>query len=319
MCAAKILGERGALMIRAVQLAHDQGLHLVLTSQTLRHDRSDGLSGLMDALAEGRRSVDRCRPLERLRDELGEVGTIRRTEVTHGANGWHPHDHAFRFFKVRPSDDQIAQMEGLASDAFRRAMRRIAPSWEPSREHGTDWRLLDLTEAAHEVAAYVAKGSYTEAAAERAALELAGTRKLARGANRTPMRLLHDIAATGDADDLTLWWEYEQATKGRRCIEWSRRRVDGMTLAECLAIEDVDLTDEEIAQKGDDQGEDVGVLPWDTWRSLRDRRGAIGHLLGLLGQVAGLDAARLVLEAQLRTWGMEPPITEKPPERIATS
>src|SRR4051812_23358040 len=86
--------------------------------------------------------------------------------------------------------------------------------------------------------------------------------KEARG-GRSPFKILTDGLQTGDADDLDLWGEWEEASFGRRQLTWSLGVHDLRKLAE---LED-QLTDEEIVEE-DLAGEDTIALPCPTWEVL---------------------------------------------------
>ena len=78
---------------------------------------------------------------------------------------------------------------------------------------------------------------------------------------RAPFQVLADLTATGDADDLDVWREWEHASKGRQQLTWSA----GIRALAGLAEQQ--RTDEEIAddELGDD---DLLILDRDTWRAV---------------------------------------------------
>jgi hypothetical protein len=75
-----------------------------------------------------------------------------------------------------------------------------------------------------------------------------------------------DGLRTGDADDLELWAEWEQASFGRRQLTWSLGDHDLRKLADLGAQQ----SDEEIVAE-ELQGEEVIALPRPTWKALLDR------------------------------------------------
>jgi len=79
--------------------------------------------------------------------------------------------------------------------------------------------------------------------------------KEARG-GRSPFKILTDGLQTGDASDLDLWAEWEQASYGRRQLTWSLGAHDLRKLAGLGA----EQSDEEVAEE-DLAGEDVIALP----------------------------------------------------------
>jgi hypothetical protein len=75
-------------------------------------------------------------------------------------------------------------------------------------------------------------------------------------------QVLADGLATGLADDLEAWAEYEQGSHNRKQVTFSR----GLRRRYRLAEEE---TDEEIAER-DLGSDDLIALPPDTWSAIRD-------------------------------------------------
>jgi hypothetical protein len=104
--------------------------------------------------------------------------------------------------------------------------------------------------------------------------------KESRG-GRSPFKILTDGLQTGDADDLDLWAEWEQASYGRRQLTWSLGVHDLRKLADLGS----EQSDEEVAEE-DLQGEDVIALPHPTWEALL--RGELTTDLWMLRRSQGL-------------------------------
>ena len=144
----------------------------------------------------------------------------------------------------------------------------------PTREHGIDVQELDLTapdrlvEGTTAWARYISKGLATEATL--------GATKEAKGPNRTILQLMRDALLPTVYEDLDgnkvetvdvtareRFAEYEAAIKGRRQLTWSQ----GLRQEAKLETE---RTDEEIAAD-DLDGEDVAVIPRESWRAVQPR------------------------------------------------
>jgi hypothetical protein len=174
-----------------------------------------------------------CRAADELRGRFGLVGSIKALEVTHGANGWHPHCHLLLFVP--------AEVDVPALDASLHAL------WDRSRafagltgnEHA--YRLDDTDAAAAE---YVAKWGHERAWDEAAEVAKSPVKRGRRG-SRSPFGLLADADA-GDQDAGALFVEYAQAFKGRHQLQWSR----GLA-----ALLDVEVkSDEEVIEEVDAAG-----------------------------------------------------------------
>ena len=115
---------------------------------------------------------------------------------------------------------------------WRRALER--KGFDASNEHGWDLRKAQLGEG--DLADYFTKMAHevTGAAGKHG--------RSHRG--RTPMQLLADAVDTYRADNLARWWEWEEASDGRRQLTWSRGRHDLRLFANLGR----DATDEEIAE-----------------------------------------------------------------------
>ncbi|MCA1835172.1 MAG: hypothetical protein LC721_02040 [Actinobacteria bacterium] len=90
--------------------------------------------------------------------------------------------------------------------------------------------------------------------------EAAGGRfKRGREGSRTPFEILADGLATGLADDINLWWEWERSSHGRRQMVWSRglKKLAGVD----------EITDEDAAAE-DAGGRTLIVLPRLTWQAV---------------------------------------------------
>jgi hypothetical protein len=184
----------------------------------------------------------------------------------------------------------------------------------PSRdEGGLHIKRLDLSNAAAEVAEYLAKGHYEEVVAvdqsgRNAALELASISKQARGANRTPFQILAEFVANGEAADAELWREWENGSKGRRAITWSRGARDALVI-------DVEQTDEELAAETDGGGVVVAELLPVAWASIVRRPELLNTLLTLVEMSCDSDDAYRMVDAVLTGEGF-PGAVRRPPDRM---
>ena len=220
----------------------------------------------------------------------GLLGWVRVIETTDGGqacdcaegysgNGWHVHVHALICFAEQVSVEMFERTVGLGLfERFRAGA--AARGIEVSEEHGWDVRRAQLGEGA--LWDYFTKLAHEATGSHRKE----GKRK----GGRTPMQLLADAVETYRADLLERWWEWEQASRGRRQLEWSRGRHSLRRLAGLGA----ERSDEEIAAEEQDADRRIG-LPPDTWEWLV----AAGHRTTLLdvAERYGLAGARAWLDA----------------------
>lgn len=310
VCSAKIARERAGEIARAIRAWHQQGGEVVMITLTELHNRRQRLDYLWSNLSYAWDAATSSRAGRADREAFGVVGSVRVVEVTVGPNGWHVHVHALLFVEPWATSVPRAGLIGIGGPMFLRwadALARRGMRSPRAADGGLDVRLVDLGADA-KIGAYLAKNTYDLADPEvRAAMELArGDLKDAKAGNRTPFALLRDIVDLGDAADLELWIEYEQASRGKRQRLWSHgmRRLAGLP--------EVERTDEEIAET-DLGGTDVVLLPGGSYADLI----AAGLEVKLL-EVAriGPQGVRPWLDSHGIAWA-EPSADRGPPRRRA--
>lgn len=264
VCSAKILARRQEEIREALDRWLDAGNSFYMLTLTMPHRHGQRLSRLWDGLSAAWRKVVTGGTWKRYAKGSGVAGQIRVTEVTHGANGWHVHLHLAILVEGRPSSPaagevRAAQILGAALPAWDAAMLSQGLG-RPSRDaqHCKLWTGV----RASLLGEYFTKNVY-DAAATDAAWELArGDIKEARRGNRTPFRILSDIARYGVADDVELWQEWEQGSKGRRQMTWSRGLRDLLKLG-------AEASDEQIAgEQLGTEDDDLVELPAASFRML---------------------------------------------------
>lgn len=221
VCSAAIRSKRSSEITLGVgaHLAEGGGAYLV--TLTVPHYGQDDIGKLWDAVTKSWSSMmDGAKyyggkRTSGLVNECGIVGTIRTVEVTYGRNGWHPHIHALVLTR-RP----LESLERLVGYFDRHWPKQIFTRLlRLPNEHGVDVRPCNPVQGADAVLAYVGKlelgGSWP------VGMELArGDLKHGRAGGYSPFELAH-LAAMGDTQAAQLWQDYEAASKGRRCVQFS--------------------------------------------------------------------------------------------------
>lgn len=240
VCSARISSGRRDELNGLLSWARGAGHVVLMLTLTARHNSRMKLAPFLESLKVASKRFRQSRGWR----GLGLVGSVTATEVTHGANGWHPH---FHILLVLPASSAgIPAVESLRSEWLR--------SLGKSGLTGTD--------AAFQVQSAQAAGEYIGkfGAAEELAL---GNVKAGRSASsRSPWQLLAD-ARDGDSRASALWIEFALAFKGRRQLQWSPK------LKDLAGIND--LSDDEI-----EETTTVSLRSWggssDYWRAARRRR-----------------------------------------------
>jgi len=234
---------------RAMVQAKALGLEVFLVTLTVPHGLGDDVSEIVDKMQKAWTRLWQGRQGQQFRLSLGVWGHIRALEVTHGANGFHPHFHALIFY--HPEQTTLNKWGAFPKRWQDVAVRAGLPS--PSLDRGCQ---IDNGDRA---AQYVAKGVW--------GLESEVTKghvKKGKRGSRTPFDLLRDYLR-GDKQAGALWRVYSKALEGRRQLYWSNGLKNLLSIAE--------LTDEEISNRPDDEKALLlAVITDDQWRLIYRRR-----------------------------------------------
>ena len=200
ICSAKISRVRRDEMNLLLAWARLQGYSVAMLTLTARHNSKTALASFVDDMKEAQKRFRQSRGWR----SLPLVGTVTASEVTHGANGWHPHLHVLMIFNA-PSADALAAVEGIRAE-WSRSLSKFG---------------RDCNASGFDVRNATAAGDYVTkwGAAEELTL---GKSKLGRSGSRSPWQLLADASA-GDKRACALWVEFALAFKGKRQLFWSNR------------------------------------------------------------------------------------------------
>lgn len=279
-CCARRIGAQRAEEIREVVSAVDaEGGMCGLVTLTLRHHAGHALADSWGALRHAWGRVTSGRAYQKERERFGIEGWISCVEVTHSdRSGFHPHLHIVLAFDGPISSEMLTELAGRWFARFERALARRGFS-ALEFQGGLDARTVSA-DSSGALAVYLSK----------LALEVAGgtTKTARRQGSRTMWQVLADGLATGLADDLETWEQYERASHGRKQVTFSRGLRQRYRLAE-------EESDEDIAS-ADLGGEDLIALPAETWHAVRDHAEQLltaAEVDGLPGAIAWLTARRL--------------------------
>jgi hypothetical protein len=270
VCASKISERRRQEVARAIKQAKALGLAVRLVTLTVPHGMGDDVADIADRMMKAWTRLWQGRQGQAFKLALGLWGHIRALEVTHGANGFHPHFHVLMFYHP----EQTKDVEWIKFPERWRAVAMRAGLPSPSLQRG-----CDIEDGEH-AERYVAKGVW--------GLESEVTKghvKRGKCGSRTPFDLLRDYMK-GDKQAGAIWRTYALAFEGRRQLYWSNG------LKKLLQI--ADLTDEELAHKPDDEQSLVLALITPPQWKLIYRRHMESAVLDLAE--TSVDALRRFLE-----------------------
>jgi hypothetical protein len=176
---------------------------------TLRHDVHLPLRALKSIVMGAFRAARQSRPVRSIYDEKVRA-TMRAVEVTHGANGWHPHLHVLML-----TEDWTPEERATFQACYERAVQRLANKAgvlysrvAPKRGVAMKWSNAKRTQAEIEKCNYLAKLGWEM------------TNAAGKG---DPQFAIARRAVAGDEHASSLWREYTAAMKGTRLIELDER------------------------------------------------------------------------------------------------
>lgn len=243
ICAAKISERR---RLEEVKPAMDQwkaeGGECLLLTLTNPHFIYSVLVDLVKGQQKAMSSMTGSKAYRRLMVSIGCIGTIRAWEVTHGANGFHPHFHIILFVQsgldLEPLEDQFYKIWANAC--------RLAKLPIPDRSHGVNLHDGSVADS------YATKGVW----GLDYEITKAHLKKSFKG--RNPMDLIRSYAFDGDKQAAALFVEYSKAFHGKRQLYWSPGLKDRFGIGE--------KTDEQIAGEQDEAAILLGRIEWPVWK-----------------------------------------------------
>lgn len=251
VCASKI-SERRREELTAALSASD--FTPMLITFTLRHRNSDKLVDIRNALMKAFDSFKSGKVWQKARRKYGWIGSIRAVEVTHGANGWHPHLHDLILLETPLSPEMLEEFTIFLKKRWLMVLKR----------HGRDasWANgVDIRTAQSDIADYIAKhGRLPKVTGWTLEHELTkATVKKGHKDGRTAYQLLADSMA-GDDVASRLYIEYARVFKGKRQLVWSEG------LRDLLGLNDEEMTDEELAAENREAAFVLVYLNLDQWK-----------------------------------------------------
>lgn len=247
-CAVRIMHERAEQLTYATNWwRQEKGGKVYLLTLTVRHQWGSALAPMLAGVSNAFRQLTSGSNSEW---KVGVKHSVRALEVTHGANGWHPHLHVLLFTDSSLDNSFVEQLQTRWQSCV---VASLGESAKPELEIGCDIR----------------DGSAASEYLQKMGLEVASlATKAGTMGNRTPWQLA-SAALQGDAKARAAWGEYVAATYGKKQLTWSRK-----LRSECSQLQ---AWDEYLAKLngGDDAKRTAVVFVADidgkTWESLCKR------------------------------------------------
>lgn len=249
ICASKIQERRRGEVVQALAYCASIDRAPVMVSYTFPHRFDQPLALLLEMQQAAIKHLRGSRGYMAAMLKAGNAGRIRTLEVTHGANGWHPHTHELLFVNA---DVPAAGLREVLAGLWLKACTKVG-LFRPDRDdeaaflrHSVDARAGD-----DGVAGYMAKMDDQRKWCLSHELTKSSS-KQGRRAGQHPFKLADDDATAH------LFVEYVNAMKGQRQLVWSRG------LKALSGVEE--RTDEELAAEEVAQVDDRIPIPIAAWR-----------------------------------------------------
>ncbi|MCY1703440.1 protein rep [Deinococcus sp. SL84] len=270
VCAAKIAEKRRSEYVQLLKAWRANGGHVYMLTLTLPHNAGQGLVDVLTILLRAWDLFNSGRnALPTMLEDIDLFGQLRALEVTHGDNGWHPHQHILLFTReyLLPQHIEYIQQRWaslLAALGF--------PTVRPD--------VAAQVQGGDHAAEYVSKTGWGMAEE----ISRAHTKKGGRG-GQTPFQLL-ESAALGCQRSARLFQEYAVAFKGRKQVFMSR------SLAAFAADHQLEELDDAVIIEREEMevAEIVGYIAQEHWNLIYryEMRAELLHAVELRG-AAGLE------------------------------
>ena len=259
VCCALVQQRRRAELAHLIGWAYAQGYAPIMVTLTFPHTSFDTLADLRARQADAFHRLRAGAPWSRLKTRLGYAGLVRSLELTHGANGWHPHTHELWIVRPQTAEQRAEFAQAIRDRWYSSCVKAglVDPENRLQRHafmlHGVDirWEVSDSD--------YLAKQDASRAWGVDREIATASSKR-GRLAGVHP----HEFLIRRGRGDRDRYWEYVEAMRGARQLFWSAG------LKSACGVDEV--SDEVLAQESQEHSALLGLLSADDWGRIRRRR-----------------------------------------------
>lgn len=243
-CHAVLMRKKAEDITEAVRRWEAMGNHLAMLTLTVAHTAEQPLEDVWGMLAGAYQAMNKS--LRGIKGRLGIEGSIKATEATIGANGWHPHYHILLFVNRPIGEIEAAEIKAALYDIWAAQVEKRGgrSSWE----HGLDVVPIEFGTGA---AAYITK----------IAEEMTDAEGAKEGHDSmTPFQLLDNPTPRNEK----LWSEWATVTKGKAAVQWSKGLREKLGMAK-------EKTNREIMlAEGQELTEVKGFVGREAWKEVTE-------------------------------------------------
>lgn len=293
VCSQKIAEARRKELSEALVRHVTGGGHVHLVTYTFPHDSTEALADSMARLAKARQRFKNSRDYKALADDAGRIGSVTSLEVTHGANGWHPHLHELIFVGRELDGETKAKLVKRWVNCLLKEGLGLGSQLQDMIDHSLDIR------GGEDAAGYVTKYGREEAWGLTSELTRSHAKE-GRGDHVKPFGLLQRYMQ-GDERAGALFAEFAESTHGKRLLTWSPGLRKRFALAE-------DRSDEDIADEERPYEDMVAWINPDQWKIVLAHN-ARADVLNLAREFEGDKGAQAAIDEYINTLASMRPIS----------
>jgi hypothetical protein len=256
VCCQLIQQRRRPEVSQLIEWAYAGDKTASMITLTFPHTKFDSLGDLLSKQRDAFKRLRAGSVWQDFKKRYGFEGLVRSLELTHGKNGWHPHTHELWVtspIHKRDRDD----FRSFIIDRWVKACTAagLLDRADPHQLLAFHLHAVDVRFDAKE-SDYLAKQDSGRSWGVDREIALASSKK-GKASGVHP----HEFLIRQAVGDYDRYIEYVHAMKGARQLYWSSRLKSRVGIT--------DVTDEQIAEREDEQAEVLGLLTADQWRYVR--------------------------------------------------
>jgi len=210
-CALKISQHRAETLLKFFQSADRQGATTMMITPTVPHHQGTPLKDLLELVNDSFRRLTKNKKFQAAKEKYGFEGFVRSVEITHGKNGWHPHLHVLVFALCEA--DELTELCELIFEIWADIVNRSGKLKKGQKCSRKAFNISPVN-SKEGMSRYLNKWHIGN--------EIASGQSKKSTAGRSVFQILQDYHKQPTSKDKKLLREYENATKNKQQLTYSR-------------------------------------------------------------------------------------------------
>lgn len=253
VCCSKIQQRRRPELVKLIEWSYRSDLQPQMITLTFPHGRFDSLADLLSKQAAAFRLLRGGKDWVNFKKRYGFSGLVRSLELTHGANGWHPHTHELWI---------TSKLDGYRREDFK---HELISRWikccakvglldlaDPQALKAFERHSVDVRFEAQDSDYLAKQDDGRQWGVDREIVTSSSKAGRAKGVHP------HEFLVRQAKGDAPRYIEYVKAMKGKRQLFWSHGLKSLCEVA--------DKADETLAVEETEKAELLGVLIPEQWK-----------------------------------------------------